>query len=128
MTNYDLEEVPLLEKQLLFTFFFIITFMISMSLTYNQILKHRQKKPLYSRETEQNILVFNRLFVIVIVLVFLYINVTDKKVRQAYDKCDVTTSNLQIAASVFPIIGAIIVLIVALRNVSQDIEVENPEI
>ncbi|MBQ9011718.1 MAG: hypothetical protein IJ093_03625 [Bacilli bacterium] len=127
MTNYDLEEVELLNWQLILSLLFILTTIISISLTYNQILKHNHKNLLFSSTFEQDILKINRMVATLIAVGFIIINVRDKKVKQAYNLCDEVTANLQISASVVTFIASLIVLYVAFSNSGED-DIENPEI
>lgn len=41
MSNYDLEEAYLLEWQLILSVFLIFSLLVSLTLTYNEILKHK---------------------------------------------------------------------------------------
>ena len=56
MTNYDYEELRLSKWQIGLTLLFILLLMVSLTLTYNQILKFTKQKPLYSDKEADNIL------------------------------------------------------------------------
>ena len=119
MSNYDLEEAYLLKIQLFLTFILILGLLISITLTYNQILKYEKKKILYNDELSKKILLTRRLLAIIVALLFLIINVYDKKLKNDND-LPLKGANVQIFASILTLIGAIIVL--------KADNVENPEL
>ncbi|MBR2833311.1 MAG: hypothetical protein IKE75_02650 [Bacilli bacterium] len=126
MSNYDLEEIKLLKWQFLLSSFFIISTLISLTLTYNEILKRKKQSPLYSPKEQVNVLRFNRVLASLIATCFIVINVIDKNVRKKYNDCDETVADLQICASMITFIATLIVLYIAFSNSSDDIE--NPEL
>lgn len=128
MSNYDLEETRLLNWQLILSSAFIFSIIISLGLTYNQLLKHKKQKTIFSSSEEQIILKINRIIAIIISIGFLLINTKDKKVKQAYGTCNEKNANLQIGASVFTLIASAIVLYVAFSSEGGITDVENPEI
>lgn len=128
MTNYDLEEVKLLQKQMMLSGILIVTILISLSLSYNEILKLEDKKALYNENFEKSLLIFNRTVAFIVAFCFVYINYVNKNIKINYNKLsNLTNSNLQISASWLSVISAIIVLYVAIYGKS-DITLENPEI
>ena len=71
MTNYDLEEGTLLKIQFALTVLLIGSLLISLTLTYNEILKMNDDKPMYDENEEIEILSFNRVLALIISLLFL---------------------------------------------------------
>ena len=128
MSNYDLEESRLLNYQLILSTTFIFTIIVSLALTYNQILKHKKQIPIFSSDEEQAILKINRIIAIIISLGFLLINTEDKKVKLNYGVCNEKNANLQIWASIFTLIASAIVLYVAFSSEGGITDIENPEI
>ena len=128
MTNYDLEETELLNYQLLLSIVFIINTLISITLTNNQILKHKHKEAIYTKDQEQNVLKFSRLLGLIIAFGFLLINTQDKKVKQKYNLCNEKNANLQINASTLTLIAALIVLYIAFSSPDNTTSIENPEL
>lgn len=126
MSNYDLEEIKLLKWQFLLSSFFIISTIISLTLTYNEILKRKKEMPLYTSKEEKNILKFNRLLASLIALGFIIINVIDKNIRKKYNDCDEMVANAGIAASTLTLLATLIVLYLAFYN--NSINTENPEL
>ena len=124
MSNYDLEELKLLKWQLGLSIAFIFTLIISLSLTYNEILKYENQKPLYNSQNAYDIQVVNRLLGSLIALAFLYINITDKKLKEKHH-LNTTSATLQIEAGLLTFIATIIVLYV---SITSNNSLENPEI
>ena len=112
MTNYDLEEAKLLRWQFGLSLLFIFTLIVSLTLTYNQILIHEKKKPLYTNKTSEDLLKLNRTLALIISIGFLYINYIDKGIKEEHN-LDLKTANLQIDAGILSLLSAIIVLYVA---------------
>ena len=122
MTNYNLEESELLKWQLLLTFIFIGTLFVSLTITYNEILKMEDKDPLYNEDVELAILKINRFIALVISLGFLLINVRDKNLKEFYNQENLKDADKQIVAGIFTVISTIIVLGTAATG-----STENPE-
>ena len=122
MTNYNLEESELLKWQLLLTFIFIGTLFVSLTITYNEILKMEDKNPLYNEDVELAILKINRFIALVISLGFLLINVRDKNLKEFYNQGNLKDADKQIIAGIFTVISTIIVLGTAATG-----STENPE-
>lgn len=128
MSNYDLEEVNLLKWQFILSSIFILSTIISLTITYNQILRRRNETPLYSDVEELYILKFNRLLATGIALGFIVINVIDKKVRAKYNDCNEKVADLQIGASSLTLIATLIVLYIAFSSGGGGAGTENPEL
>ncbi len=128
MTNYDLEEADLIKKQIGLSFLFLLTLFVSLTLSYNELLKYQNKPPLYTKEAEEAVLVVNRTLALLIALGFLWINIQDKQVKKQYNQGDMQNANLQIDASAITLIATAIVLYVALSDRNQSTNIENPEI
>ena len=122
MTNYNLEESELLKWQLLLTFIFIGTLFVSLTITYNEILKMEDKEPLYNEDVELAILRTNRFIALVISLEFLLINVRNKNLKEFYNQGNLKDAGKQIIAGIFTVISTIIVLGTAATG-----STENPE-
>lgn len=128
MSNYDLEEVKLLNWQFFLSSLFILSTLISLTLTYNQILKRKKQKSLYTDLEEQKVLRFNRILATSIAASFLIINIKDKNVRILFNDCDEKVANMQIGASTLTLTATLIVLYLAFNNDTNNTIYENPEI
>ncbi len=127
MTNYDLEEAELIKWQMVLTILFIFSFILSISLSYNELLKHVHKTPLYTKKTEKNILIINRSLAFFITLGFLYLNWVDKQIKGKYNQPH-KYSDLQISASMITLVATIIVLYVAIDSNNGSVAIQNPEL
>ena len=114
MTNYDLEEIKLLKWQFLLSSLFILSTFISLTLTYNQILKRKKEPPIYKEEL--NVLKFNRILASLIALGFVVINIRDKNIKLWFNDRDEKVANMQISASVFTLLATLIVLYIAFTD------------
>lgn len=124
MSNYDLEELKLLKWQFGLSIAFIFTLLISLSLTYNEILKYENKPPLYNPQNAYDIQVINRTLGTLIALAFLYINYIDKNLKEK-NNLNTVSANLQIDAGILTLVATIIVLYVSITSTNS---IENPEI
>lgn len=127
MSNYDLEEVKLLNWQFILSSLFIISTLISLTLTYNEILKRKKETPLYTPREELAVLRFNRIFAFLIALSFVFINISDKSVRKRYNDCDEGAMDMQIGASILTLLATLIVLYLAFSSNSSS-DLDNPEL
>ena len=127
MTNYNLEEAELIKIQIVLSFVLLFTTVISIFLSYNFLLELEEKETIYSDKESFDILIFNRTVMFIVALIFIYINIRDKKVKKKYSLED-EFADLQIWASVFSFISALIVLYVGLGSGSNIMAYENPTI
>lgn len=127
MTNYDLEEAELIRLQIGLSIVLLFTTIISISLSYNFLLKLEKRPPIYSEKDSLDILIFNRTILVIVAVLFVYINICDKGVKEKYDNKD-EFADLQIEASVFSMIAALIVLYVGIKSGSNITSGENPTI
>ncbi len=117
-------EKELTKLELDTTIAFIISLFISLSLVYNSYLKI-DKKNYYSDELARYIGIFNRIFVVILSLSYLYINIQNRKLTKSNNNL----FDLQIGASYLTTIAAIIVLYVVIKNNNYNvISIENPSI
>ena len=118
MSNYNLKQISLFYLQIFFSFGLIITILISISLSYNEILKLDGKKPLYEPKLEEKILVFNRMLNFLIATSFVWLNVQNKKYSKK-DRENIKYADLQIEASILSLISSLLVLYVTLDNIND---------
>lgn len=127
MTNYNLEQSKAFEYQLILSALLICTIIISMILTYNEKIKLDKNKSLFSNGTTKKILITNRSVALCVSLGFLLLNVFDRKTKENDGYDNLKFANLQIDASIFSLIAAIIVLYIAFNDENQPlINLENP--
>ena len=127
MTNYDLEESELIKLQILLSFVLLFTTIISITLSYDFLLKLEKKTPIYSEKESLDILIFNRTIMFIVSALFIYINIRDKNVKEKYNSED-EFADLQIDASLFNFIAPAIVLYVGVKSGGNITSGESPTI
>ena len=127
MTNYNLEEAELIKVQIRLSVILLFTTIISISLSYNFLMMLEKKEPIYNDKDSYNILLFNRGLMFIVALMFIYINIRDKRVKEKY-RLEDEFADLQIWASVFSFFAALIVLYVGINSGNNLISEENPTI
>jgi len=121
ITNYNLEELDLFKVQLILSSMFIGTLLVSMTLTYNEKLKFMNKSPLFTEKQSSDLLVLNRTISLFIATGFLYLNVIDRKAKENDGLINIRFADMQVNAGVLNLLGAIIVLYVALYDKNEPI-------
>ncbi|MFV0249689.1 MAG: hypothetical protein ACK5HP_01435 [Bacilli bacterium] len=127
--NIQKYEEQLFDLQMTLTVIFIITVLVSLSLTYNEKLVLKKECPIYSPETFNKIAITNRVVVLCLTLLYLYINYENKQVA-VYKNEDTTPFNLQLASGGLTTLAAIITLYVVITYSDYNLVPisENPEI
>ena len=122
------EETKAINTQLIALVFTLVTAVISILITYNQKLELEGKKTLFSSKETLKLTLFNRKLILLISIVFLYVNYVLFKISKEEGE-DLKPYKLQILASLFIIIsGAIALYVVSLSNTENIADVENPVI
>ena len=126
MKEADKREINAINIQLIALVVALVSAVISIIITYNQKLDLENKEtPLNSKELF-NLTFFNRILVLVLSFVFLYVNYVLYKISKE-EKEDLKSYILQIIASIFVIISGIIALyVVGLSETENIVDVENP--
>jgi len=121
ITNYNLEELDLFKIQFILSSLFIGTLLVSMTLTYNEKLKFVGKTPLFTEKQSSDLLVLNRTISFFIAFGFLYLNIVDRKNKENDGFKNIRFADMQIGAGFLNLLGAIIVLYVALYDKNEPI-------
>lgn len=120
------EEIKIVNIQLIALIIALISSIISIIITYNQKKDLENKKTNFSSEELFNITLFNRILIIVLSFVFLYVNYKLYKISKKQGE-DLKSYILQIIASIITIIpGFIALYVVLLSSTEQIVDVENP--
>ncbi len=124
--RFNQKEIKAIDIQLIALLFALVSAVISIIITYNQRLDLEEKEtPLNSKQLF-NLTLFNRILIIVLSLIFLYVNYVLYKVSKDEGE-DLKAYILQIIASVLTVITGIIALYVVSLSTTEDIvDVENP--
>ena len=122
----DEREISAVNIQLIALVVALVSAFISIVLTYNQKLDlENRDTPLNSKELF-NLTLFNRILVLVLSFVFLYVNYVLYKVSKEKGE-NLKVYILQIIASILVIVSGIIALyVVGLSETDNIVDVENP--
>ena len=126
MNTKDKREISAINIQFYALILTLISSIISIIITYNQKRQINGKKAIYSSKEIYNITLFNRILILSLSFVFLYVNYILYTVSKE-EKEDLKPYKLQILASLLVIISGIIALyVVSLSNTESISDVENP--
>lgn len=122
------KEIEAINIQLYALIFTIVSAIISTIITYNQKRELKGEKPLFTGKEIFNITLFNRVLILTLSFIFLYVNYTLYKISKEEGE-DLKPYKLQLIASTLIIIsGAIALYVVTLSNTENISDVENPVI
>lgn len=120
------EEIDTINIQLVALVFTLITAIISIIITYNQKLELEEKETLFTPKDSLKITLFNRKLILLISLVFLYVNFKLFNISKDEGE-NLKPYKLQIIASIFIIVSGLIALyVVSLSSTENVADVENP--
>lgn len=117
MNDTNEKEIKLLDIQNITTIIFIGSLLVSIYIT--NVDKDTLINPDEKHPNTATISIFNRLLVLAVTLSFLYISYENRKLAIEKDE-NADLFNLQITASTFSTIAAIIVLYVVIKSVGQN--------
>jgi len=122
------EELKAIDIQLYALIIVVVSTFISVAITYNQKLNLENKKTIFNSEESFNITLFNRILIVILSFVFLYVNVKLYNLSKEEGE-DLKSYILQIIASILAIISGLIALyVVGLSETENIVDVENPVI
>lgn len=120
------EELNAINIQLYALVIVLVSTFISIAITYNQKLNLEKKKTIFNSKESFNITLFNRILIVVLSFVFLYVNVKLYNLSKEEGE-DLKAYILQIIASILAIISGLIALYVVKLSETETIaDVENP--
>ncbi len=122
------EEIKYINYQLIGLGITLITTVIAIIITYNQKISMEKKKKLLNSKQALNLTKFNRITILIVSILFLYINYRLYQISKLEGE-DLKSYKLQISASALTVIAALIALyVVSLSNTETLSDVENPNI
>ncbi|MBS5777904.1 MAG: hypothetical protein KIC82_00370 [Acholeplasma sp.] len=121
------KEIELLNIDIATALMFIVTIIISIYLTYENRQDLLNRKRILNKKDDQYILLFNRLLVLIIVLIILYDNIEGYEIAKEKNK-DLKPFKIQIFASILTVITALLILYVVFYNWDNNSlsDIENP--
>lgn len=118
------DEITTIDIQLFATFLTLISVLVTAILLYNQKLLEEKKVPLFSKEDTLQYVAWNRLFVLLIVILFLSANYLQFKIDQEEQK-NLTFDYLDIFSSVLTLVVACIAIYTSFKAIeNQDLSID----
>lgn len=108
-------QIKLTNYQLLGIFLFIITLFISLLLTYNEKLKLEKKDIFFEEKTSLYISLFNRIIVLILAILFIYISYEREKVSEVDND-----ANLELLASYLSFFASFFALYIVIKNINNN--------
>ena len=122
------EEIKYINYQLLGLGITLFTTVIAIIITYNQKLSMEKKKKLLNSNQALNLTKFNRITILIVSILFLYINYRLYQISKQEGE-NLKSYKLQISASTLVVIASIIALYVVSLSTTETLsDVENPNI
>ncbi len=123
------EDIFLIDLQLLSTFIFIVTTIISLILTYDEKLNLTNRKRMFTTRQTLDISYYNRIVILIVVLISLYVGYKNY-ISQEKNSVAEFKSGLLCGTNVLTLISAVIILYVSYLN-RNDLnltpsDIENP--
>ncbi len=107
-------QIKLTNYQLLGIFLFIITLFISLLLTYNEKLKLEKKDIFFEEKTSLYISLFNRIIVLILAILFIYISYEREKVSEVDND-----ASLELLASYLSFFASFLALYIVIKNINN---------
>lgn len=118
--NTNNKQNKLLQLQIYASIFFIITIFVSIILTYNNLQKQRNQKPIFTNLTENQINFLNRIVITILAIIFTYINYSFYQISK--QKNNETIQKDEFIASIFTLIAGFILLSTTIQTVKNNIQ------
>jgi len=111
-------EVQLLEIQIIASILYIASLCLSILLTYNDRQIAKKEKTLLTNKQAANLSIFNRVFIVVLTLVFLYTTYQSRENAKKGNQ-KIWPFDLQMYASELSLLATIIVLYVVIETAGE---------
>jgi len=129
--NIQNQQLHIIDGQLIGCILYIISLIISITVILDQRQRALNKEPFLTDEEAQNLSLFNKIFILGLIIWFLYLNNKAKDLSDSTNQ-DTDALELQIIASFISLIPALIGLYVVATSFSsssfQTADIENPNI
>ena len=123
------KESKLINLNILSSILFILGSLVSLSITINQKRSINNQKKIYSNAEALNISFYNRILILIAVLISLYVGYSNYK-SENEDNIAKYKSSLLLTTNILTLIGALIILYVSYLNKEEQSltvsDVENP--
>lgn len=121
------EEIILICLQLILTFIFLITTIISVTLNYDFLLKKTDRTPLFKNEQSRNIDIYNRIIILAIVLILFFINIEFLKIKK-YHQENTKRATIQVIVALITVVANILGLFAVISDQNNNLnftDIEN---
>ena len=131
MNEQDIQnkQLYIIDGQLVGCILYIISLIISITIILDQRQRALNKESFLTNEEAQNLALFNKIFILALIIWFLYLNYRAKELSESTNQ-DTNALGLQIIASFISLIPALIGLYVVSTSFSstsfQTADIENP--
>lgn len=123
------EQLFIIDGQLIASILYILSFVATIIVIVNQRKLALNEKGFLTVEESQIIITLNKIFILLLLLLFVYLNYKSRKLAENTNQ-DTNSLNLQIIASIISLVPALIGLYVVITDFSatnfQTAEIENP--
>ena len=120
--NIDIneEKIKYINLQLIATTGFIISLVVSFTLSVDKRESLRNGNRLYNDKEAQKIALMQTILVFIVALLFLYITYNQYKISKKYNETDKNDLLLQSKTAILSIIAALIELYIVIKNYNQN--------
>lgn len=123
------EQLFIIDGQLIASILYILSFVATIIVIINQRKLALNKKGFLTIEESQIIITLNKIFILLLLLLFVYLNYKSIKLAENTNQ-NTNSLNLQMISSIFSLVPALIGLYVVITDFSattfQTAEIENP--
>lgn len=123
------EQLFIIDGQLIASILYILSFVATIIVIINQRKLALNKKGLLTVEESQIIITLNKIFILLLLLLFVYLNYKSIKLAENTNQ-NTNSLNLQMISSIISLVPALIGLYVVITDFSattfQTAEIENP--
>ena len=123
------EQLFIIDGQLIASILYILSFVATIIVIINQRKLALNKKGFLTVEESQIIITLNKIFILLLLLLFVYLNYKSIKLAENTNQ-DTNSLNLQMISSIISLVPALIGLYVVITDFSattfQTAEIENP--
>ena len=111
-------KIKTIDLQLISSIIFLITVIVSITITYDEKLKQDNKKNIYTNNEALYLSLYNRLIILISILISLYVSITNLK--NTNTERGKYKSSLLLFTNILTLISALILLYVAYLNKEEN--------
>lgn len=120
-------KVKYVNYEIIGSFLFLITIILSILLSYDEKLRLENKPRLFSNKVSQNLALFQTLLLLFITFLFLYTNYNEYLISKNNNESNQKYLKLQAESSVLSILSAVISLYIVIKNYNGNLTISETE-